>query len=72
VAAAAPLSLASSPSSHAPLQTQYPAQRMAAAPPSTSSIPRPPGAVGGVMLDVQQTSGNSGVGNFFDNLFGRR
>jgi penicillin-binding protein 1A len=72
-ATAAPLPLASSPSSHAPLQTQYPPQRMAAAPTSTSSIPRPPGAVGGVMLDVQPSSNNnSGVGNFFDNLFGRR
>jgi penicillin-binding protein 1A len=73
VAAAAPLPLASSPSSHAPLQTQYPPQRMAAAPTSTSSIPRPPGAVGGGGApEVQQTSNNSGVGNFFDNLFGRR
>jgi len=75
VAAAAPLPLASSPSSpssHAPLQAQYPPQRMAAAPTSTSSIPRPPGAVGGGAPEVQQTSNNSGVGNFFDNLFGRR
>jgi len=71
---AAPLPLGSAPQSHAPSQPQYtPPQRMAAAPTSTSGIPRPPGAVGGVMLDVRQTSNtNSGVGNFFDNLFGRR
>jgi penicillin-binding protein 1A len=71
---AAPLPHASAPQSHAASQPQYgPPQRMAAAPTSTSGIPRPPGAVGGVMLDVQQTSNNnSGVGNFFDNLFGRR
>jgi penicillin-binding protein 1A len=71
--AAAPLPLGPTPPSQAPLQTQYPPQRMAAAPTSTSSIPRPPGAVGGVMLDVQPSSNNNpGVGNFFDNLFGRR
>ncbi|TMJ05212.1 MAG: PBP1A family penicillin-binding protein [Alphaproteobacteria bacterium] len=66
---AAPLPLASAP----PPQPQYhPPQRMAAVPASTSSIPRPPGSVGGgAMPEVQPTS-NSGVGNFFDNLFGRR
>jgi penicillin-binding protein 1A len=65
----APLPLASAPPR---AQPQYvPPQRMAAAPTSTSSIPRPPGAVGGGAPEVQPTS-SSGVGNFFDNLFGRR
>jgi hypothetical protein len=62
------------PSAPPRAQPQYvPPQRMAAAPTSTSSIPRPPASVGGVMLDVQQTPNtNSGSGNFFENLFGRR
>ena len=72
----APLPLASAPPSYVPPpQSQHAAQqRMAAAPTSTSSIPRPPGAVGGGGVpEPQQTSnGGSGVGNFFDNLFGRR
>jgi penicillin-binding protein 1A len=68
------LPLASAPLVSAPSQPQYAQpQRVAAAPSSNSSIPRPPAAVGGVMLDVQRTSNtNSGGGNFFENLFGRR
>ena len=61
---AAPLPLASAPPSHAPLQTQYPPQRMAAAPASTSGIPRPPGAVGGGVPEAQPAAGNSGGGKF--------
>ncbi len=74
----APLPLASAPPTYvAPPQPQYAAQqRMAAAPASTSSIPRPPGAVGGgggYAPEPQQTSNSgSGVGNFFNNLFGQR
>ena len=41
-----------------------------------SNVPRPPGAIGGGPGDarVQQTAANnnSGVGNFFSNLFGQR
>jgi hypothetical protein len=48
-------------------------QPQRSAPEHYLDIPRPPGAVGTQEARVQPAPANSnGVGNFFDNIFGRR